>query len=92
MAYTRATIPAEVTFITPTGPMEIRMSKHTTDAIRAAARALNARLYVSVTGWHEELRVPVWGVIDTKLDQVLRYFPVEDSKPAVIFAMMQGSR
>lgn len=89
MAMTIATLPTEVTFITPTGPMEIRMSEHTPEAIQSAAKALKARLYVTVVEWDRTENLPVWAVMATASGEIIKQFTTESSAPAVMFASIR---
>lgn len=79
-------LPSEVTYITPGGPMEIRMSDHTPDAICDAAKALKARRYVSVVEWDRAEQTPVWGVFETSSGEIIKQFSTMSSAPAVVFA------
>lgn len=93
----------EVTFITPNGPLEIRMSDMPHDIVKGAA-TLRARYVVFVHERNMLLDIPIWGVFDMKKvrknDPMPGQFAIplpsktfESDSPdgAVMWALAQGS-
>lgn len=58
-----------VTFITPEGPMEIRMRHNSANDICEAARTLKASHFVAQDGVEIGTGDPIWGVFDMRKAQ-----------------------
>lgn len=102
---TSVPIGKEVTFITATGDMMIRMSNNSVQDICEAAKQLNARLFVTQDGYCEVERAPIWAVFElAKCDRngggpgrwslaiPTRTFTAETADPAVMFALHTAGR
>lgn len=93
----------EVTFITPNGDMEIRLTANDTAAMCVAADALKARYFVAADGFSEAENCPIWGVFDMRtaqkdtpwqgcwsINDPTRTFTTPTADAAVMFALAQG--
>lgn len=95
---------AEVTYLTPSGALEIRhMSNQMADMCRNA-QTLKARYFVATDGWDAANMCPIWSVFDMRRAQkdnpypnawgmgpAVREFRTETSDAAVMFALaLQG--
>lgn len=89
-----------VTFITPSGPMEIRMRRNSANDICAAAVTLKASHFVSQDGYDETNNMAIWGVFSMRgvqkgnpvpgewtINDPIRTFIAADSDAAVMYAL-----
>lgn len=96
---------AEVTFITPGGSIEIRLTEHSTGAICRAAKDLGARFFVTRDGWDDMHACPIWGVFDMRtaqrdtpvrgewsINDPIRTFLTDTSDAAVMYAIAIGAK
>lgn len=59
----------EVTFVTPRGQLDIRLTRNDLNEMCNAARTLKARYFIAIDGWNICEDCPVWGVFDMKTAQ-----------------------
>ena len=94
-----------VTFITPEGPMEIRMRRNAVNDICAAAATLKASHFVTQDGFDKDQNLPIWGVFDMRkaqrdtpmrgewsISDPIRTFVMATTDAAVMFAVHRSKR